>query len=220
MTPSEKLNSISEIQDPSEEHILSLRIKKNLLKEIETVAAKEKMSKSDYIRKAVSDAISISEVLRHNSTFLVSPQMIKLAVAKMSDEEIDQFALLSLQNGKEVLKLYLKKNIQSSIVKKYLTNKKTIIIGLLTYIIHSILAPTAQNWFSKIHASWDADKMIITGTHLLGINFSKFIQAYFKHFFDLFAYKEQINERILQEDKLKLVYQGETTEFDISIFLK
>jgi len=220
MTPSENLTSESEIQDPSEDHILSLRIKKNLLKEIETVGANEKMNKSDYIRKAVSDAISISEVLRQNSTFLVSPQMIKFAVAKMNDEEIDEFAGLSLQNGREVLKLYLKKNRESSIVKKYLTNKKTIIIGLLTYIIQSILAPTAQKWFTKIHASWEADKMIIAGTHILGHNFSKFMECYFKHFFDLFAYREQTNDAIIEEDKLKVVFQGETTDFDISVFLK
>lgn len=105
MTRVKTLNSSSEIQDPSEEHILSLRIKNNLLTEIDTVAAKEKMSRSDYIRKAVSDAISFSEVLRYNSTFLVSPPMIQFALQKMNDREIAEFANLALQNGKEVLKL-------------------------------------------------------------------------------------------------------------------
>lgn len=105
-------------------------------------------------------------------------------------------------------------------MKKYLTNKKTIIIGLLTYIIHSILAPTAQRWFTKIHATWETEKFIITGTHKLGENFSKFMQAYFVHFFALFAYFEQENEQIIQEDKLKLVFHGKTTDFDIGIFLK
>lgn len=207
------------IPDDSKEFVLSLRIKKSLLGEIDIAAQKERMNRSDYIRKAISDAISFSEIYRLNPTFLVNPDVFKFAIKSMEDIDLEELAALSMRNARYILKLYLQKNLQSSIVQKYLTNMKSIIIGLLTYIIQSILSPTGQHWFKRIHFAWETDAFVITGMHTLGLNFSKFMRCYFIQFFDVFGFKEQPSKQILHEDKLKLVFTGELKDFDIKTLL-
>ncbi len=186
------------------------------MEEIDSVAVKENMSKSDYIRKAISDAISFSSMNRQNQTFLVYPEMLKFSLNYMEDHDIEQYALLSLQNGRQILKAYLQKNIKSSIVQKYLTNKKTIITGLLTYISQSILGPTGQHWFQRIHCAWEGDTLAIAGVHSLGLKFSKFIWFYFIQFFEIFDYTEIAASTILKEDRLKLVFHGDFAEYDVN----
>ncbi len=187
--------------------------------EIDTVAVKENMSKSDYIRKAISDAISFSNMNRQNQTFLVYPEMLKFSLNFMEDLDIEKYAALSLQNGRQILKGYLQKNIKSSIVQKYLTNKKSIITGLLTYISQSILAPTGQGWFQRIHCVWESDNIAITGIHALGLKFSKFIRFYFFQFFEIFGYTEIAASTILKDDRLKLVFHGDFAEFDVNVLM-
>ncbi len=199
--------------------MLSLRIRTDLLEEIDVVASKEHMSKSDYIRKAISDAISFSAMNRQNQTFLVFPEMLKFSLNFMEDLDIEKYAILSLQNGRQILKAYLQKNIKSSIVQKYLTNKKSIITGLLTYISQSILAPTGQGWFQRIHCAWESDTLAITGMHTLGLKFSKFIRFYFIQFFEIFDYTEITTSTILKEDRLKLVFRGDFAEYDVNLLM-
>ncbi len=189
------------------------------MEEIDSVAVKENMSKSDYIRKAISDAISFSAMNRQNQTFLVYPEMLKYSLNFMEDFDIEKYAALSLQNGRHILKAYLTKNIKSSIVKKYLTNKKSIITGLMTYITQSILAPTGQGWFQRIHCVWESDNLAITGMHSLGIKFSIFIRFYFIHFFEIFDYIEVAANTILKDDRLKLVFHGDFAEYDINLLM-
>jgi hypothetical protein len=201
------------------DYVLSLRIRADLVNEIERIAEKEKMSKSDYIRKAISDGISFSSMNRQNQTFLVYPEMLKFSLNFMEDLDIEKFAVLSLENGRQILKAYLQKNINSTIVQKYLTNKKTIITGLLTYITQSILAPTGQNWFQRIHCVWEGEDLAITGMHALGLKFSKFIRFYFIQFFEIFEYTEVATSTILKEDRLKLVFHGDFAEYDVKLLM-
>ena len=145
----------------AKEYVLSLRLPKNLQEEIETAAKKEHMGKSDYIRKAISDAITFSNVGRKNQTFLVGPDTMKFSLKFMEDVDIEEYAAISLQNARIILKDYLNGQIHSSIVQKYLTNKKTIISGIMTFLLQSIFAPTAQKWFHRIHAAWNGDTIKI-----------------------------------------------------------
>ncbi len=177
------------------------------------------MSKSDYIRKAISDAISFSNMNRQNQTFLVYPEMLKFSLNFMEDIDIEKYATLSLQNGRQILKEYLQKNIKSSIVQKYLRNKKSIITGLLTYISQSILAPTGQGWFQRIRCAWEGDTIAITGMHALGIKFSKFIQFYFIQFFEIFGYTEIATSTVVKDDRLKLLFHGDFAEFDVNLLM-
>lgn len=206
-------------QKEGNEYVFSLRIKPSLLKEIEDVARKENMTKSDFIRKAISDAMSFSEMFKRNQTFLVSPKMMEFALNLMNDSEIERFALMSIQNGQDILKTYLKYRSHSTIVKQYLDSKKTMITGLLKYIIYSILAPTGQEWFQRIQFTWDENKVIIAGIHKLGEKFSRFILFYFTYFFRIFACTECENIRILKEDRLKIGFTGDMKEFDIKLLM-
>lgn len=206
-------------QKEGNEYVFSLRIKLSVLKEIDDVARKENMTKSDFIRKAISDAMSFSEMFKRNQTFLVSPKMMEFALNMMNDAEIEKFALMAIQNGQEILKTYLKYRSHSTIVKQYLDNKKTMISGLLKYIIFSILAPTGQEWFQRIQFTWDGDLVIIAGIHRLGEKFSKFIHLYFTKFFSIFSCYENENVRILKEDRLKIGFTGDMSEFDIKLLM-
>ncbi|HMF31143.1 MAG TPA: hypothetical protein VKK79_07005 [Candidatus Lokiarchaeia archaeon] len=206
-------------REEPKEYVLSLRIPINLNEEIEEVATKENLTKSDYIRKAISDAISFSVTLRQNQTFLIDQEMVKFALEFMEDIDIEEFATLSIQNGRKILKSYLNKNVNSSIVQKYLDDKKTIVSGLLIYITQSILSPTGQNWFKRVLFSWTGDVVTITGTHDLGLKFSEFMHYYFVKFFAIFNYEELKENVILKEDRIKLKFQGENKEFDINILL-
>nr|MDO8109806.1 hypothetical protein [Candidatus Sigynarchaeota archaeon] len=109
----------------------------------------------------------------------------------------------------------MNKNVTSSIVKKYLTNKVTIITGLMTYITQSILGSTGQNWFRRIHFSWNTTAISLRGTHELGLRFSKFIRYYFVHFFEIFDYHENTSKTILQDDSIKFEFSGDDAEFDV-----
>lgn len=206
-------------QKEGNEYVFSLRIKPSLLKEIEDVARKENMTKSDFIRKAISDAMSFSEMFKRNQTFLVSPKMTEFALNLMNDSEIERFALMSIQNGQDILKTYLKYRSHSTIVKQYLDSKKTMITGLLKYIIYSILAPTGQEWFQRIQFTWDENNVIIAGIHKLGEKFSKFILLYFTYFFRIFGCTECENIRILKEDRLKIGFTGDMKEFDVKLLM-
>lgn len=199
--------------------MLSIRIGTELLREMEEIAKRERMNKSDYIRKAISDAMSFSVMLRKNQTFLVDPGMMRYALEFMEDFDIEEFALLSLKNGRAILKDFLNKNITSSIVQKYLDSKVTIITGLMTYITQSILGPTGQNWFKRIHFSWKGTSVSVRGTHDLGLRFSKFMRYYFLHFFEIFDYQEMEGNAILQDDRIKLEFQGEERAFEISTLM-
>ncbi|MEX2681476.1 MAG: hypothetical protein Q6373_007740 [Candidatus Sigynarchaeota archaeon] len=201
------------------EEILSIRIGKELLKELEEIAKKERMKKSDYVRKAISDAMSFSVMLRKNQTFLVDPEMMRYALEFMDDFDIEEFALLSLKNGRAILKDYLNKNITSSIVQKYLKSKMTIITGLLTYITESILGSTGQGWFKRIHFSWNDLIVSIRGTHELGLRFTKFIRYYFVHFFKIFDFPEIEGKTILLDDRIKIEFQGNDQAFDVSTLI-
>jgi hypothetical protein len=204
---------------PAKDFVLSLRLPTSLLFEIDQIADKERLSRSDYIRKALSDAVSVVEVLRKAQTFFVTPAMMQFSLQFMEDLDIEKYATLSLQNALSFLKQYLNHSLKSSIVQKYLSNKKTIISGLLTYITQSVLGPTAQKWFERIHFGWEGQSVTITGMHGLGMKFSKFISYYFLHFFNIFNYTENIAQIQLKEDRLKLVYQGDFKEFDISVLM-
>jgi len=198
---------------------LSIRIGTELLKEMEEIAKKERMKKSDYVRKAISDAMSFSIMLRKNQTFLVDPKMMQYALEFMDDFDIEEFAIMSLKNGRSILKDYLNKNIESSIVQKYLKDKVTIITGLLTYITESILGSTGQGWFKRIHFSWNNLILSIRGTHELGLRFTKFIRYYFVHFFKIFDYCEIEGKSILIDDRIKIEFQGNDQAFDISTLM-
>nr|MDO8084863.1 ribbon-helix-helix domain-containing protein [Candidatus Sigynarchaeum springense] len=198
---------------------MSIRIGTELLKEMEEIAKKERMKKSDYVRKAISDAMSFSIMLRKNQTFLVDPKMMQYALEFMDDFDIEEFAIMSLKNGRSILKDYLNKNIESSIVQKYLKDKVTIITGLLTYITESILGSTGQGWFKRIHFSWNNLILSIRGTHELGLRFTKFIRYYFVHFFKIFDYCEIEGKSILIDDRIKIEFQGNDQAFDISTLM-
>jgi hypothetical protein len=212
-------NEIPSKDEKIKEEILSIRIGKELLQELEEIAKKERMKKSDYVRKAISDAMSFSVMLRKNQTFLVDPEMLRYALEFMDDFDIEEFAILSLKNGRSILKDYLNKNLESSIVQKYLKSKVIIITGLLTYITESILGSTGQGWFKRVHFSWNGLIISIRGTHELGVRFTKFIRYYFVHFFKIFEYTEIEGKSILVDDRIKLEFQGDDNAFDVSILM-
>lgn len=163
--------------------------------------------------------MSFSIMLRKNQTFLVDPKMMQYALEFMDDFDIEEFAIMSLKNGRSILKDYLNKNIESSIVQKYLKDKVTIITGLLTYITESILGSTGQGWFKRIHFSWNNLILSIRGTHELGLRFTKFIRYYFVHFFKIFDYCEIEGKSILIDDRIKIEFQGNDQAFDISTLM-
>ncbi len=210
--PPSELNNRKEV-------VLSIRIRSDLLGEMDTIADKEKMNRSDYIRKAISDAMSFSVALRKNQTFLVDPEMMRYALEFMDDFDIEEFAILSLKNGRAILKDYLNKNLESSIVQKYLKSKVIIITGLLTYITESILGSTGQGWFKRVHFSWNGLIISIRGTHELGMRFTKFIRYYFVHFFKIFDYSEIEGKSILVDDRIKIEFQGNDQAFDVSTLM-
>ncbi len=201
------------------EVVLSVRIRSDLLGEMDAIADKEKMNRSDYIRKAISDAMSFSVALRKNQTFLVDPEMLRYALEFMDDFDIEEFAILSLKNGRSILKEYLNKNLESSIVQKYLKSKVIVITGLLTYITESILGSTGQGWFKRVHFSWNGLTISIRGTHELGLRFTKFIRYYFVHFFKIFDYGEIEGKSILVDDRIKIEFQGNDQAFDVSTLM-
>jgi hypothetical protein len=203
-------------REQPKDFVLSLRIPMDLLKEIDECADKEHLGRSDYIRKAISDAISVSEVLRQAQTFLISPEMIQIALEHMDEFDIENFAILSLKSGRNFLKLYLQHSLHSTVIKKYLPNKQTILSGIMEYLSQSILGPTGQHWVDRIHFSWEGNKVILTGIHSLGLNFSKFLYYYFFHLFEIFNYTCVQTEIILKEERLKLIFQGDAKEFDVS----
>ncbi|NMC04022.1 MAG: ribbon-helix-helix protein, CopG family [Candidatus Lokiarchaeota archaeon] len=206
-------------QKKKKEVMLSIRIGTDLLKEMEEIAKRERMNKSDYIRKAISDAMSFSVMLRKNQTFLVDPKMMQYALNFMDDFDIEEYAILSIKNGRSILKDFLNKNVSSTIVQKYLTSKVNIITGLLTYITQSILGPTGQNWFRRVNFSCNGTAVSIRGTHDLGLRFSRFIAYYFKHFFEIFGYNEMAGKTIIHTDRIKLVFLGDDGDFDVSMLM-
>lgn len=210
------------VHEKNKECVLSIRIDSDLLQELDTIAEKEHLSRSDYIRKAIADAMSFSVQLRKNQTFLINSDMVKYSLGLMDDNDIEEFAILSIQNGREILKDYLGKNLSSSIVQKYLEDNQTIISGLLTFIIQSILGPTSQKWFHRIHFSWHENIVAIIGTHALGLGFSKFMRYYFMHFFDIFNFQEVENKNkiIINEDRIKLEFKGNFGKFDVAMIMK
>src|SRR5271157_4072594 len=102
------------VHEKNKECVLSIRIDSDLLQELNTIAEKEHLSRSDYIRKAISDAMSFSVQLRKNQTFLINSEMLKYSLGLMDDNDIEEYAILSIQNGREILKEYLNKNLSSS----------------------------------------------------------------------------------------------------------
>jgi len=201
--------------------MLSIRIDNDLIQELDVIADREHLTRSDYIRKAISDAMSFSVLLRKNQTFLVNPEMLQYSLSFMDENDIEEYALLSIQNGREILKEYLNKNLLSSIVQKYLDDKQTIISGLLTYITQSVLGPTGQKWFYRIHFTWHNNIVVIMGTHTLGLAFTTFMRYYFMHFFEIFGFQE-VESKIkaaLKEDRIKLEFSGELGKFDITTLM-
>ena len=199
--------------------VLSLRIPMDFLSEIDDCANKEHLARSDYIRKAISDAVSVTEVLRQAQTFLVSPEMLKFSLAHMEENDIEEYALLSLQSGRNFLKLYLQHSLNSTVIQKYLPNRRTIVSGIMEYLSQSILGPTGQHWVDRIHSSWEGDNIIITGVHTHGLNFSKFLYYYFFHLFEIFNYTCNQSQNIVKEERLKLIFQGNAEEFDVRMLM-
>ncbi len=206
--------------NPSKENVLSIRINNKLLEELDILVKINHTNRSDFIRKAISDSISFNQIYRFHPTFLVSPEMFGVILSEINEDKIKNIAKLSILNAKLILKTYLQKNIQSSIVEKYLKDKRTIISALLKYIIESILSSKGQNWLKKINYTSISDKFTITGTHSLGENFSKFLYYYFIDFFFIFDFKILDEKCILTESTIKIIFSGENDEFDINVFLK
>jgi hypothetical protein len=203
----------------NQEIILSLRVKPQFAHEIDQISRKLKVNKSDFIRKAISDSISIHEIYRKNQTFLIGPNMFEFSLKFMDECDLEEYAQLALENGKRILKLYLQKQINTSIVQKYLKNKKTILTGLLFFITESILSPVGQELFKRIFFSWKENQVILTGVHHLGDKFSIFMRFYFIHFFKLFQFTEVKDECLLKENKIKLVFEGDIGKYDISFLM-
>ncbi len=202
------------------EHIFSIRMKKSLLKEISQTAKKERISKSDFIRKSISNEISFQEFNRFSQTNFLGPNMVEYALKFMDELEIEDFAKLAMLNGRKFLSQFLEKQKTSSITKKYLKNKKSIMSGLLQYITQSILPQSAQNWFQRITYSLRGNQFVITGIHRRGEKFSLFIRHYFIHFFNIFEFNEIKSKMIIGENRLKLVFSGQWDEFDIKKIFK
>ena len=214
MNPSE-----SQKKPKKKEHVFSLRLKKSLLNEIDEAAKKLYINKSDFIRKAISDAISFQEFNRFSQVFFMGPNMLKFSLDLMDELQIEDFAQLALNNGQKFLSIYLKKQMNSSITEKYLENKKTIISGLLLFITESILSQSGQGWYERIRFSWRKDSIVITGVHNLGEKFSIFTRYYFIHFFSLFDFHDEPGLMILEENRIKFVFTGELSHFDLNILL-
>ncbi len=212
--------SNKELKSKTKDHVFSLRIKKSLLQEITEAARKAGVSKSDFIRKAVSDEISFQEFNRFSQTMFMGPDVLNYSLQLMDELQIEDYAKLALQNGRNFLSRFLKKQKSSSITKKYLQNKKTVILGLLKYITESILAPSGQGWFERIRFSLRGEQVVITGIHTLGQKFSLFMRYYFIHFFSLFEFIEETRRTILEEDRLKLAFTGTMNDFDIDVLLR
>ncbi len=199
----------SMFNNPSQEKkkILGIRLNEASLEEFSKFCQDRHVSKSELARTAITQYIVLNYNANTNPKLIFSKSQFKYLCQCLSPDQINQLAHISVENG-----LRDTKTLDSFVSKpEFSTIAITEIDFQIKTLQRFIFSPEGQSWFETFNYEWDQDALVIHGTHLLGENFSQYIQQLLCRYFAFQKY-----ELVFAETSSKFT-EGKTSH---SIFFK
>ncbi len=159
---------------------ISIRIEGQAAETIDAIAEHINVSRSELIRQAASNFISLA--LNNpefpNPKLLLSHNELKILLDAATEETIFKIAYQSFINGKRDY-AYIKKITQHLKAEEILKIDPE---DEIKSVITNVLSEEGSHWFEKVQYIHKANKIIISGRHDLGKNFSLFIKHLLQYY--------------------------------------
>lgn len=154
---------------------VSIRMYGHDAETIDSVADRVKINRSELIRRAASNFIKLNAVDNPefpNPKLILSHNLLKILCDAVDENTIKKLAKLSFENGKHDYD-YIKKITQKQSPEEI---RAMFPEDPIKSVIRDVFSPDGLNWFEKIQYTHRGNRIIISGSHDMGKNFSIFIK--------------------------------------------
>lgn len=165
------------------------------------------MSRSELIRQAVSSYVNltIENPEFPNPKLFFSHNMLKILFDAVDEQTIKKIAAQSFLNGKRDYHFFKMLTIGEDPTERPGFSKE----DYTTSMIENVFSKNGQNWFEKVKYFHKGDKIVFSGMHDIGENFSNFIRELMSLYMDEIDF--EINS--IQQRKVQVNDKAER-EFD------
>ncbi|TXT66978.1 MAG: hypothetical protein BAJALOKI1v1_220011 [Promethearchaeota archaeon] len=185
------------------EIILSTRVDKNLLKQLDIFSKKYNQSKSKILRNALQYYIRFAQ--KDNLTkvpyIIFTKREFQELIDKLTIDDLRNLAEHSYESAKLIRKDFVKQFFQTE-------NEVAIFLkprSMMTSLQHFLFDYTGQNWMSSIKQYFHKKYYYFSGKHVFNKNFSIYITYFLDKFMD--EYKYDLIDSTLREKFIYLVYR-------------
>ncbi len=167
-------------------NFITIRVSDENQKVLDSLCKRLELNRSDLIRAAVTQYffINMNDPQKKNPKFILSQKIGRYVFEKLDESEIKEIANLSFQIGIE--DDFVDKRLNPNFTKE---DDQSNFVYQINMLVENIFPQNGQNWFKKVHAEFKKNKIIFTGSHSLGKNFSLFIYHLLKNYANYYQFK-------------------------------
>ena len=191
---------IMEISKEKKENVIGFRIDNSYYNKLEELAAEQNEKKGNIVRKALSFYLNFQS--SPFNMILWGRNEFGFTLESMTEEKLQELAVLSYENGIESLK-----SIFEIDTSKKDGKLKMGISMWLNILIDFSVSSESLNWFDSIEWSWikkPRKTFRIIGNHSINTNFSIYIKFLFTNYMK--DYKYHLTKEVLLEDMVILEF--------------
>ena len=175
---------------------------------LDEVCERTNLNRSELIRKAASNFIKLHAIdnpVYPNPKLFLSHNLLRILMDEADKPTLKKMAAQSFENGKHDY-TYIKRLTNNTANIK---NGAPLPEDAVRSLIYNVFSEDGQNWFKKVHYEYKDSKIIVTGRHDMGKNFSAFVKYLLAHYMNEIDYKEVKSEM----GDMEITENGRTQEF-------
>ncbi|MHA1721388.1 MAG: hypothetical protein ACTSWX_02055 [Promethearchaeota archaeon] len=200
---------------------IGIRIDEATLAKMEMILKKNQISKSNMVREAINIWLNINMNKKYNpdaDLCIMSLNILKAALENVNDDCLIRMSKIAYNNHKITIKSVIndyqiiaernEENINEE-------NRDQFIEDRIKNLIEYVYDQSGYKWFDEITYTREGNNFIISGTHRLGDNFSRFIKYHLSNHLDEFRYQievarfETIEKKNTKENYIKFTCSPE-----------
>ena len=154
----------------------------DVIENLERYTLSRKISKSDFIRDAINlrfNLLTNQEVDPETDLCMFSYNVLRVCFDRLTDEDILQMAEVARENTQKI-------RSKSMANLNLPLDAKMPISTALNLLFDRLYGPTGFRWLTEYSVKEEKGSFFISATHLLGQNFSKFLELNFRKYLAYF----------------------------------
>ena len=171
---------------------VTLRMDDELWETLKIMAKRDpKLNQSQMVREALQLWINLQinrEFNPDSDLCVLSINMLKLALDSMTEAQLIQMSHIAFENSKASYTNFEKVFGEDHLFQDRVKALDSV-EGRLTSLVRTVYGPTGYRWFDSISYTVHGDTVVITGSHRLGSQFTRFFKSHLANNLDEIHYE-------------------------------